>query len=365
MTSSLTLVTCSYRPDFERCRRLCETAKRYVPGEIQHLLIVPRRDAKIFDALVDHRTRVVTVESIVPRGFWRPPGSSKWWFTSFGLPVRGWIMQQITKISVPEAVDTEAVVFVDSDVVFIRDFDATALERDGALRLYRVPDAAKTGRHLLWHRESARLFGLPDRGYFGADYIGQLVAWRCADVRAMREQIERTTGRAWYKALARTLHFSEYILYGVYVEHVRGMEETRYWGDADDLCLASWHHDLSDPAGQETFLTSLTPRQVAVLIQSNLDLPQEEADRLVAEVIERNGLADTTDGFGVTRAAPGTGRWKTCCGSIAETGGRLGRDGAADDELPGRRPRADLPVGPGAGPGGSRVAFGKVSLKLF
>jgi hypothetical protein len=71
--------------------------------------------------------------------------------------------------------------------------------------------------------------------------------------------------------LGSTLHFSEYILYGAYVEFVVGNAAKHYF-DAQDLCHCSWHHNVEDRASLEAFLKKIGPHHVAVLVQSNLGM---------------------------------------------------------------------------------------------
>ena len=67
------------------------------------------------------------------------PLARKMWLSPDGWPVRGWIMQQITKLSASFAVNTELILFADSDLKFIRILNDALLYRNELLRLHRVP----------------------------------------------------------------------------------------------------------------------------------------------------------------------------------------------------------------------------------
>ena len=137
---SLTIITCSYGPDAQRCRRLCRSIDRYVTDNIEHWLIVPRRDAALFRDLHGGRRRVCFTEDVVPGHFRQLPLTNKMWLSPKGWPVRGWIMQQVTKLSVNYAVDTELLLFCDSDLEFIRPLDLELLVQQERLRLHRLCD---------------------------------------------------------------------------------------------------------------------------------------------------------------------------------------------------------------------------------
>lgn len=281
--SDLSLVTCSYGPDLDRCKALCQSVARYVDQSIEHVLIVPKRDYGLFTPLANARTRVVTVESILPIKVWQLPFQRRWWLTACSTPVRGWILQQLTKLCATEAVTSDAIIFADSDVSFVRPFHASMVYDGDMLHLQRTPGPPPKPTHERWHRESGRLLGLEPCNWYGSDYIGQLVTWRCDTVRQMTQRITETAGKHWAKVICNTLHLSEYILYGIFVECALGFERARAVPVSEELCHCSWHYHSHSDAGEldvEAFLAELGPKQVAVLIQSNLGVDATWQHRL-------------------------------------------------------------------------------------
>jgi hypothetical protein len=284
MTEELHIITCSYGPDLERCRRLCETVDRFVPWRIRHTLIVPRRDLEAFAMLANGRREVRSIENTLRAGFRHVPGSRRWWLDRQGWPVRGWIVQQLTKMCADRVTDAEYLVFADSDIQFIRPFDESDVLRDGRLRLHRIPDAKQEGVHLKWHKRAGKLLGTA-REYAGADYVGQLITWRRQHLRDMKAHIETVTRRPWHRAVGRSLRFSEYILYGMYIDHVlAGTDNGHYWCD-EDLCHCCWFaEDVDGFARGERRIAS---RAVALLLQSNLGLATGEEAALADLAIEQ------------------------------------------------------------------------------
>lgn len=273
----LSIVTCSYAPDLKRCRRLCRSIDRLVPADIEHCIIVPRRDYPLFRNLQNARRRVVITQDVVPGGFYHLPIAKKIWLSPDLTPVRGWIMQQITKLSASFAVNSELILFADSDVEFIRSLNTQLIYRSEQLRLHRVPGAKQEGAHRHWQHRAARLLGEKPR-YFGSDYVGQLITWRRSNLQALHTHIENTHGRPWYQPVAHSLRFSEYILYGAFVEHVVGLEASGHFSCHDDICHCCWL-----PAEATSLLNGtavISHRAQAILLQSNLGLKAEQEKKL-------------------------------------------------------------------------------------
>lgn len=275
------IVTCSYGPDLRRCERLCYSVDRWVSGNIDHVLIVPTRDRAAFAHLETARRSVLAVEDVVPGHFWQLPISQRWWLDSTGWPVRGWVMQQVTKLSANFATRADNIVFADSDIQFIRPFTRANVIRDGVLRLHRIPGAKADGEHLRWHHRAAELLGEAPR-YFGADYIGQLITWRRDHLEGLQAHLETVSGQPWYRGVARSLRVSEYILYGAYVDAVVGPYRQQHYADEGDLCHCCWFRHEADALASGH--TPLNTAAVAVLLQSNLGLSDGEENTILQRI---------------------------------------------------------------------------------
>jgi hypothetical protein len=276
------IITCSYSPDFHRCQRLCESIDKWVQPEIEHVLIVPKRDLNLFKALSSERRKVVSVESIVPGRYIQLPFTNKWWLDSRGWPVRGWIMQQITKLSACHATTAEHLLYADSDIQFIAPLKIEALIHDGKLRLHRIPNAMDHGLHLTWHKVASRLLGVEEK-YSGADYIGQLISWRSSILKKLQSHIEATTQKKWNLAVGQELRFSEYILYGTYVDRVLE-DQTQHFPTDKDLSYCCWDEKDVDNLTNGTKPLS---DEVCVLFQSNLDLTSAQEEQLLNTLLTK------------------------------------------------------------------------------
>ncbi len=192
-------------------------------------------------------------------------------------------MQQIVKLSAPFATEADVLVYADSDCAFIRPFTVNHVIRDEAVRLLRIPGDGRYETHFRWHRRAAQLLGLPPKDYFGSDYIAPLVSWRRDLVLRLHARLQDIAGRAWQVPLCRGLHFSEYILYGIFVEHVLE-PPTGHWFDAESLCRVAWSGQIGNDEDLVAFFASIKPQQVAIQIQSNLGIEASRYESLLHQI---------------------------------------------------------------------------------
>jgi hypothetical protein len=277
------LVTTSHEPDAELCELLVESVARHVAPSITHSIFVPRSDLDCFRHLVSPRTRIVAQEEVVSPSVSRSltlnwkGGERK--LRLLGLtPIRGWLFQQIVKLSVPSFIEADVLVIVDSDSAFCRSFDESLVVRDGRVRLYANPRHPPMHPHTKWQRNSARLLGLPARDWFGANYISNFIVWRRDVVLELRERISSVAGRRWESAVARTWHFSEDTAYGIFAQHV--LADHRHFATEEDLAHGSSAYDVESQAGITHFCEGLQRHHVMVGIQSRGPLSLERQRKL-------------------------------------------------------------------------------------
>lgn len=283
------IITPSYERDFERCRLTVESVNRFASNDLHHYLVIDRRDLILFSEFAGPRTTLITAEDLLPWWIFRIPQVRKVWMSLKTLPLRSWIVQQLMKLSVASQIDADVFCFVDSDVAFIRPFGRDAFMSGEKVRLFRRPGHANLTTHQRWHRSSARLLGLEPTDYTGADYIGNMITWRRDCLLGMQRQIEQITGKHWVRAVASEMHLSEYILYGIYVEHVLGLDAAGHDPQGFDLCHCSWDYDISTQEDIDQFFSrKLGTEIVAVLVQSNLKIEPKRYAGHVARLIDQN-----------------------------------------------------------------------------
>ena len=225
MTADLTVVTPSYRGDFERCRLLCETMDRFCSGYDRHLIVVDDEDHALFSQLAGPTREVIATSALFPPfrivGRWR----GRWyrWRPGIGFPIYGWHLQQLRKIAVTLSQPAARVLCVDSDICFCRPADLSDFAASERVPLFMRPNAigADQTSHVRWRQNAYAALGRPAPALPGDDYIGPLITWERASVRTMTERIEATHHRPWWEVLARQRDFSEYLTYGA-----RGVERS-------------------------------------------------------------------------------------------------------------------------------------------
>jgi len=272
----LAVITPSYEPDFVLCEDLSRSVLENSPETVHHHIIVPRQDLGLFARLSGPRTHIRCEADFLPSSFVRVP------FSKFTVnirrpfpPVRGWILQQVLKLAAAAAFHDDAVVLVDSDIQFIRPFTPETFVSEGVVRFYRKPDAddERLPRHMVWHRVARMLLGLPPAGpppY--PNYVSSLLAWDPAIVRRMLSHISNITGRSWPTVVGAQLHFSEWTLYGVYVDHVIGAPAVSFCSE-HSLCHAYWDEIPLGANDAAEFLSGARRADVAAMISAKSRTP--------------------------------------------------------------------------------------------
>jgi len=262
---SFAIVTPTYLPDLARCELLAESLDRVAP-HVTHYLVVDRRDRSAFEHLARGRRQLIESESIVGKWMWRMPGPKGYWLSLKAPPVRGWILQQILKIGVVEAIRERTLVFCDSDTAFIRPFSRDDLLVDHKIGLLDVGF-----NNDFTHRTTAvarRLLGLSQHGAADHSHVGNMICWNRETIIAMQQRIEVSTGLNWQVAIARALNFSEYMLYGIFVREVMGYDAVDHAPSTVPLVKPSWGVSLVTDAEIDEFFSDFDPRTIAVMIHS-------------------------------------------------------------------------------------------------
>jgi Family of unknown function (DUF6492) len=272
----LAIVTPSFARDFERCRELNESIVACAPAGATHYVIVDARDLSLFKRLENERTVVAAIEEVVPRGFFKLP-YSKWWLSARALyPAKGWLVQQLAKLSAHRIFSERVQINVDSDVRFVRPFDASLFVRDGKTRLYRLPGGVHAGmEHVKWHPRVCRLLGVTPDALPMDDYVGNVISWDRAVVARALDRVERITTSPWHVAFTRARLVSEYLLYGLYVDKVSGPQAAGVWHDDRSWCHTYWGPAPLHASAVEGFARAMLPDDIAISIAGYSGTPPE------------------------------------------------------------------------------------------
>jgi hypothetical protein len=88
----------------------------------------------------------------------------------------------------------------------------------------------------------------------------------------MLARVTATTGRPWTTVIAGQLHFSEWTLYGIFVDHVIGAPANSF-ASSDPLCLAYWDEMPLNGEGAANFLRGARLTDVAAMISAKSRTP--------------------------------------------------------------------------------------------
>ena len=277
------LLTPSYRGDFERRQFLCESVSRFVKPPCKHYLIIDKRDTGMFSHLKGRYTELVSVESVLPWWIMRLPFARRWWLSLKTPPIRNWILQQLVKLSSPCYTSEDVLVFVDSDVAFVRPFDLRSLVRDGKVRLFDVPGEGNFGEHHAYNRVAGKLLGLPPSDYYGSKYIGNAITWRRENVLKLHEHLNNRWKRPWLNTIPWQLTLSEYVLYGVFNNHVL-KDGSGHYTDPQKICHEYWTAASLSQEKLAEFLGKIEPQHVSVMISAKAGMPVSSYSQFLKDI---------------------------------------------------------------------------------
>lgn len=266
------LITPSYAPDFERCKLLTESVKHCLTDGTKHYIIVDRRDVTLFKQLTSQTTEILVVEEILPSWIFRMPGFQGWWMSLRTLPIRNWVLQQLVKMSVCDVLNEDILVFCDSDNTFIRPFDMKSRLMHGTkVPLLRVDLQFQDVYE--WFEASKKILGISDKEIQPVTYVSNMITWYKPNILKMRSHIEETHGEHWISTICRHRNISEYTIYGIFVEHVLGIEAANHFFFDTELIRASWGNPLNTEAQIQDFFAQVKENHIGVMIHSKDNVP--------------------------------------------------------------------------------------------
>jgi hypothetical protein len=285
----LAVITPSYGRDWPLFRVLHESVLRHTPESACHYVIVPGSDVPLFSRVAGPRCVILPEEGLYSRHY-RPAGMINGMVRRLPRvpahariaavdlrrplrPIRGWIMQQALKMEACRRAEAEVVLLLDSDVALIRPVTAGSLSQDGRPRFYRRPGAVDGNLplHVKWHATSRKLLGLPPAALPAPDYVSSFVIWDPDILRRLLARIEQVTGRHWMDAVTAQASFSEWTLYGVFVDEL--VADAAALGTDVSLCHSYWGCAPLTAGGAADFAAHRGPQDVAVHIQSKSGTP--------------------------------------------------------------------------------------------
>jgi hypothetical protein len=283
------LLTPTYGRDLELCTLLCESVDRHVTSFSKHYLLVPDSDLPLFAHFESERREVIPASRFLPH--WLRPlprviqrKRRQYWWSFRTKPVSGWHVQQYLKIAATMSLPYERYCILDSDIVFFRDFDLSQFQVPNPIPLFSLPDEVISSqpRHSRWVETSHELLGLPTPPLPASDFIGHIIFWDRQTTHAMVSKIEAVTNLHWIEALCRTREFSEYMLYGYFVQN-----DARFSGThrltSSTQCISYWEQLKLGNSQLNELLRSANKDDVAFSIASFSGTPVQTIRAAIKE----------------------------------------------------------------------------------
>ena len=283
------LLTPTYGRDLEICRLLCESVDRHVTSFSKHYLLVPDSDLPLFAPLASDRRVIIPASTFLPA--WLRPlpriiqrKRRQFWWSLRAKPVSGWHVQQLLKMAATITLPHQRYCILDSDIVFFRDFDLSRFEYPNAIPLLTMENMVTEDqpRHSRWLETSHQLLGLKTPSLPADDFIGHIIFWDQQTTRELVSRIEATTGLGWIEALCRTREFSEYMLYGYFVQNDKAAAAVHNVAPTTP-CVSYWDDPTLDKRELEQLLRSANEQDVAFSIASFSGTPVQTIRAAIAE----------------------------------------------------------------------------------
>ena len=283
------LLTPTYGRDLEICRLLCESVDRHVTSFSKHYLLVPDSDLPLFAPLASDRRVIIPASTFLPD--WLRPlpriiqrKRRQFWWSLRAKPVSGWHVQQLLKMVATITLPHQRYCILDSDIVFFRDFDLSRFEYPNAIPLLTMENVVTEDqpRHSRWLETSHQLLGLKTPSLPADDFIGHIIFWDQQTTRELVSRIEATTGVGWIEALCRTREFSEYMLYGHFVQNDKASAAVHTVAPTTP-CVSYWDDPTLDKRELKQLLRSANEQDVAFSIASFSGTPVQTIRAAIAE----------------------------------------------------------------------------------
>lgn len=220
--SPIAFITPTCKRDIERFRLLVDSIRACVGGRFEHYVVVHEGERRLFKRFQNQRTHLLSSAEILDSSidFTVADADSVGRYRYRGKPVSGWYAQQLVKLAAPQLTDAETVVLLDSDFFFLKHLDAGEFFPGEHVPLFGVDDGgAMCAKYPAWYDTASRLIALPGSRTMNFNYVTKPVCWLRGCVLRLQERIERVNQRPWQTALLDSQEFSEYTLYGMYVEN--------------------------------------------------------------------------------------------------------------------------------------------------
>ncbi len=282
------LLTATWRQDFDRFRLLRRSLREFGLDEsFRHIVAVHTEDTDLLtDLRRDRNLEIVPTSRLLTKRIERRRAAAHFRRTRrqhwvVGGPVAGWYAQQLTKMAlVSLAADSQAAVFLDSDLVAIRPFDRDDfIASSGATRFFVSNDMRDDGSEG-WNCVSARLLGVDEELVQHRQFIQLPTVFDVRVATALVHALGSEDHPSSWQARMLAANAFEYPTYGAWITRAQPTT-VETCPPMNTLNFSEYSHmwDFKDRAVHE--IHEGTAKFLSV--QSRLHIPPESYEPIVAE----------------------------------------------------------------------------------
>ena len=256
MNKTYAIITPSYIKDYERCKLLVESRKKFLKEDVVQYIVIDKSDLKLFKKLECHRTKLLIKQKILPWWILKLPFHIRGktvWLSLKGRLLRGWIIQQMIKLAVARHVVEDVLVYMDSDEFFTKSTSFNSLFfKNEKLRLYKNDG----GCDHKWASTIANILSLTVSDCEKYSFVGHPVTWNREKVIELCDYMAVRHKTDWFSVVARYWNFSEYQLYGCYMLYVDQSNDSYYVSDIEYSHQLYWKGGVCpEPLTEEECIT--------------------------------------------------------------------------------------------------------------
>jgi hypothetical protein len=287
--------TPSYRNDIERVEILRQSINHFVKESLIHYVVVPKQDFFLFKKRFSNEETVIILKQndFVNSQFYATKlhslvnyflPSQSWRLSNIaGRP--GWIVQQIVKLSIPDIVQEDAAIILDSDMFFIKHFSIYDIFPQSIGRvLARRHPLTESGMHRKHITKAREILKLP-HGDTSFHYNSTFPAiWYKDYIVQLQAYLTQTYNQPWQNSLFEAGIISEYNLYGIYIEEIVKPINLKLIKQV--LEIGMWEKKDFERFISDDF--QVDKEKFCIVVQSNLGLSVNEYQQQINNFLDKN-----------------------------------------------------------------------------
>jgi len=286
--------TPSYRNDIERVEILRQSINHFVKESLNHYVVVPKQDVVLFKKRFANEKTVIILKQndFVNSQFYATKlyslvnyflPSQSWRLSKFaGRP--GWIAQQIVKLNIPNIVQEDAAIILDSDMFFIKHLSIFDIVTHSNNRvLVRINPLTESGMHRKHISNAREILNIPqdDTNFH---YMSWPVVWYKDYIAQLQEYLLQIHNQPWQASLFEAGIISEYSIYGIYLEEVLKPKNLKLI--EKPLSIGIWLKEDFQKFISDDF--TVDKDIYCLVVQSNLGISVTEYRQKINKFLEKN-----------------------------------------------------------------------------